>query len=65
MGSKPLHICFEKIDGFSKTCDGIRYLLLFGLESYAIYSRIRYLISENYRYYFLQESELTHIIRYL
>ena len=33
--------------GFIKIYDGIRYLLLFGPESYdAIYKRIRYLVSE-------------------
>ena len=30
MGTKPLHIRFEKIDGFIKIYDGIRYLVLFG-----------------------------------
>ena len=27
MGAKPLHIWFEKIDGFIKIYDGIRYLV--------------------------------------
>ena len=36
--SKPLRIRFNKIDG-------TRYLILFGSEKYAIYNRIRYLIS--------------------
>ena len=37
----------QKIDGFIKISDEIRYLGLFGPESYdAIYNRIRYLISE-------------------
>ena len=31
MGSIPLIISFDEIDGFIKTYDGIRYLLLFGL----------------------------------
>ena len=29
MGVKPLHIWFEKIDGFIKIYDGIRYLVWF------------------------------------
>ena len=29
LGSKPLHIKFDKIDGFIKIYDGIRYLVLF------------------------------------
>ena len=46
MGSKPLGIWFEKIDGFIKIYNGIRYLVLFGPESQdAIYNRFRYLIS--------------------
>ena len=47
MGAKPLRIRFDEIDGFIKIYDGVRYLVLFGPEQYdAIYSRIRYLISE-------------------
>ena len=30
MGSKPLRICFDKIEGFIKICDGIRYLVILG-----------------------------------
>ena len=29
MGAEPLRICFDKIDGFIKIYDGIRYLVLF------------------------------------
>ena len=32
MGSIPLIISFDEIDGFIKTYDGIRYLLLFGFD---------------------------------
>ena len=47
MGSKPLRIWFETIDGFIKIYDGIRYLVLFDPKSYdAIYNRIKYLISK-------------------
>ena len=47
MGTKPLRIRFDEMDGFIKIYDGIRYLILFGPEQYdAIYNRIRYLISE-------------------
>ena len=43
---KPLRIRFDKIDGFIRIHDRIRYLTLFGSEKYdAIYDRIRYLIS--------------------
>ena len=45
-GSKPLHIIFDKIDGFIRIYDGTRYFVLFGFEKYdAIYNRIRYLVS--------------------
>ena len=47
IGAKPLHIRFDKIDGFIRVYDGNRYLVLFGLEKYdAIYNRIRYLINQ-------------------
>ena len=46
IGSKPLFIRFDKIDGFNNISDGGRYLMLFGSEKYnAIYDRIRYLVS--------------------
>ena len=48
MGAKPLRIRFDKIDGFIKVYDGIRYLVLRDYEIYnAIYDRIKHLISEN------------------
>ena len=44
MGAKPLRIWFEKIDGFIKIYNGVRYLILFGPERYnAIYDRVNYL----------------------
>ena len=46
IGSKPLHIRFNKIDGIIRIHDGTRYLTLFCTKQYdAIYDRIRYLIS--------------------
>ena len=55
MGEKQLCIRFSEIDGFIKTHDGIRYLVLFGLERYnANYNRIRYFI--------IKESGITDII---
>ena len=43
---KPLHIRFDKIDEFIRVYGGIRYLVLFGPESYdAIYDKFRYLIN--------------------
>ena len=47
MGAKPLGIWLDEIDGFIKTYDGIRYLVLFASKRYdEIYNRTRYLISE-------------------
>ena len=55
MGEKQLCIRFSEIDGFIKTHDGIRYLVLYGLERYnANYNRIRYFI--------IKESGITDII---
>ena len=52
MGSKPLHIKFDKIDGFIKIYDGIRYLVLFGYWWYhKIFDNIKYLISKKKSYY--------------
>ena len=46
IGSKPLYIRFNEIDGLVRIYDGTRDLTLFGSEKYeAIYNRIRYLIS--------------------
>ena len=45
IGAKPLRIIFDKVNGFVRDYDGIKYLVLFGLEKYdAIYDRIIYLI---------------------
>ena len=68
MGEKPLRIWFDKIDGFIKIDDGVRYLVL--LKYNEIYNRIRYLISKKVvlqiaLIIILQESELIHIILYL
>ena len=42
-----MHFRFDKVDGFIKGYDGTRYLVLFGPEKYyAIYNRIRFLISK-------------------
>ena len=47
MSSKPLRSRFDKIDGFTKIYDGIKYLKLFGSGLHdAIYNRIRYLANE-------------------
>ena len=43
---KQLRIRFDETDGFIRTYDGSRYLVLFGFRLYdAIYNRIRYLTS--------------------
>ena len=45
MGAKPLRIRFDKVNGFIRAYDGIRYLVLFGDEKYDfIYNTIRYFI---------------------
>ena len=44
IGVKPLHIRFNKIDGFIIVYDGSRYSLLFGAKKNMIYNRVRYLI---------------------
>ena len=45
IGTKPLHIRFDKEDGFIRVYHETRYLLLFGGEKHDfIYNRIRYLI---------------------
>ena len=67
MGKKPLRIWLDKIDGFIKIDDEIRYLVL--LRYNEIYDRIKYLISKKKELQivlitFFQESELTHIILY-
>ena len=47
MGAKPLHIRFDKIDGFIITYGGIRYLEIFGYWLYdEVYNRTRYLLSK-------------------
>ena len=47
MGSRPLRIKFDKIDGFIKIYDGIRYLELFGYwKCDEIFGNIKYGISE-------------------
>ena len=44
IGAKPLRIRFDKVDGFIRVYDGIRYLVLFGLDKYdSNYNAIRYL----------------------
>ena len=46
IGAKPLHIRFNKVDGFMRIYDRTRYLVLFDPGKYdAIYSRTRYFIS--------------------
>ena len=43
---KPLRIRFDKTNGFIKTYDGTRCLVMFGNEKYdSIYNSIRFLIS--------------------
>ena len=50
---KPLHIRFDKIDGFIIICGGTRYLTLFGIKRYdAIYDRNRSDILEKCSYHF-------------
>ena len=47
MGANPLRIRFDKINGFNKIYDGIRYLILYDYEKYnAIYDRVKYHVYE-------------------
>ena len=47
IGTKLLHIRFNKINGFIRVYGGTIYSILFGLEKYdAIYNRIRYFIRQ-------------------
>ena len=47
LDSKPLLIRFNKVDGFVRVYDGIRYLVLFGPEIYdATYDKIRSFLSQ-------------------
>ena len=67
---KPLHIRFDKIDGFIGVYDGTRYLVLLEKEKYNfIYKRIRYLIEVKsgitYVLIIMQESKFVHLILYL
>ena len=48
-GSKPLRIRFDKIDGFIRVYDEIRYVTLLESIKYdASYSRTRYLIRQKF-----------------
>ena len=75
--TKPLHIMFDKEDGFIRVYYGTRSLALFGpKKDDAIYSRIRYLISQKsgityvfnhliFNHVFNQKSKVIHLIIYL
>ena len=71
MGAKTLHIRFDTVDGFTKSYDGTRHLVLFGPErSDAIYDRTRNLISEKvilqtWLMIIFQELELNNPVLYL
>ena len=50
---KPLRIRFFRVNGIIRIYEGIRYLTLFGSETYeAIYNRITYLTSQKSTYVF-------------
>ena len=44
MGAKPMHIRFDKVNGFIRVYDGTIYLVLFCEKCNFLYNRIRYLI---------------------
>ena len=47
VGTKPMRIRFDNVDGFIKTYDGTRYLVLFDPERYdGIQKRIKHIVSE-------------------
>ena len=55
IGTKPLRIRLDKVEGFIRVNDGTRYLISFGPEKYdTLYNRIIYLIS--------QKSGITYVI---
>ena len=57
MGRKSLRIRFNKINGFIKSYEGIRYLILYNYKRYnAIYDKMKYLLSE--------KSGITHSINH-
>ena len=64
---KPLHIRFDKIDGFISVYEGTRYLVLFYAEKYdSIYNKIRYLTGTKWHYICLfQKSNFIYMILYL
>ena len=68
IGSKPLSIRFDKVDGFIWVYDRTRYLVLFWPEKYdAIYNRMRYLISQKMVWHMsffiiMQEPTVTHTV---
>ena len=64
IGAKPLNIRFDKIDRFIRIPNGSRYLVLYGLENYASYTRIRYLKKSGILV-IMQKSILIHMIFYL
>ena len=52
MGVKQFCIRFNKVNGFIKTFDKIRYFVLYNYERYnEIYGRTKYLISKKMWYY--------------
>ena len=68
-GPKPLHIRFDKIDGFIRSLDGkIKHLILFDYGFFIkIREKIKYLISEKVvlrmaLIIILEKAELIHII---
>ena len=53
IGSNPLHIMFDKIDGFIRVYDGSRYLVLFGPEKFnAIFNRLNIGVKSGITYVF-------------
>ena len=71
IGAKPLHIRFDKIDGFIGFYNGTRYLVLFDPKKCdTIYNRVRYLTSQKVVLHMLfliilQELKLIHMIHCL
>ena len=66
IGSKPLCIRFDKVDGFIRIYDRTRYLTLFCSQKYdAIYDKISYLTSLKSGITILQKSKLILMILYL
>ena len=64
MGTRPLRIRFDKVNGFIKIYDGMRYLVLYIIKD-VMQFKAKKVVLHIALIIILQESELIHIILYL